>query len=408
MSVCSESRLPEKAFTRVEPQAVSRRKRGAFTLVELLVVIAIIGILVALLLPAIQAAREAARRAKCQNNLKNIAIALQNYHSAKKRFPTGFISTGPGAIESWAWSTFTLPYLEEQSIYDKMNPSETFVEPVLATRTVKRNLADMLSAAGGNLNAPEIAILQTPLPIFRCPSDSTPDIHPKYTGLSGPTPPICNPGIPNDTGGWERTFKSDNAAAPIDFQPSTSNYVGSKGIINADCPGAGTPWVPTQTRCNNNGIFFGNSHIEMKHITDGTSHTFIIGERDKFCRAATWIGVRNPKGPDAWSSNWATAHVGYKLNYGCTGNHNTCMESFSSAHPGGGFFAFCDASVRYINVDINFDAIGNPIACNVTPPASSTPCFSESGIGTANYKAIGVYQRLAWRNDGLPVESGDY
>ena len=103
--------------------------RTAFTLVELLVVIAIIGILVALLLPAIQAAREAARRAKCQSNLKNIALALQNYHSAKKRFPIGFVSQ-PDAVEAWAWSTFTLPYLEEQAIYDRMRPSETYLEPV--------------------------------------------------------------------------------------------------------------------------------------------------------------------------------------------------------------------------------------------------------------------------------------
>src|SRR5690349_4531830 len=120
------------------------RVRG-FTLVELLVVIAIIGILVALLLPAIQAAREAARRAQCQNHLKNIGVALQNYHSAMKRFPKGFISTGAGAIEAWAWSTFLLPYLEEQAIYDQMRPAEEWIYPVDKTRTGKRNLADMLA-----------------------------------------------------------------------------------------------------------------------------------------------------------------------------------------------------------------------------------------------------------------------
>ena len=118
----------------------------AFTLVELLVVIAIIGILVALLLPAIQAAREAARRAQCQSNLKNIALALQNYHTAKKRFPIGFVPQ-PDAVEAWAWSTFTLPYLEEQTIYDRMRPSETYLTPVNGARTGKRNLADMFAAA---------------------------------------------------------------------------------------------------------------------------------------------------------------------------------------------------------------------------------------------------------------------
>src|SRR5262245_59078579 len=82
---------------------IGTRRRLGFTLVELLVVIAIIGILVALLLPAIQAAREAARRAKCQSNIKNIALALQNYHSAKNRFPTGFVSQ-PDSVEAWAWT----------------------------------------------------------------------------------------------------------------------------------------------------------------------------------------------------------------------------------------------------------------------------------------------------------------
>src|SRR4051794_27882889 len=264
MRSCASARSRNQAFTLLELPGASKRKGNAFTLVELLVVIAIIGILVALLLPAIQAAREAARRAKCQSNMKNIAIALQSYHSAKNRFPTGFVSTGPGAIEAWAWSTFTLPYLEEQSIYDQMRPSETFIEPVLATRTGKRNLADMLAAAGGNLNAPEIKVLQTPLPIFRCPSDSTPDIHPPFTKLAAPAVLPCGKGVPRDTDEWERTFKSDNAAAPANFQPATSNYVGSKGIINGPCSGAGTPWVPNQPRCNNTGIFFGNSEISIK------------------------------------------------------------------------------------------------------------------------------------------------
>src|SRR3954449_10816988 len=90
-----------------------------FTLVELLVVIAIIGILVALLLPAIQAAREAARRAQCQSNMKNVALAVLNYESNSKKYPVGFVSQ-PAEVESWAWGVFILPYLEEQGIYDRL------------------------------------------------------------------------------------------------------------------------------------------------------------------------------------------------------------------------------------------------------------------------------------------------
>lgn len=401
MSTCSDS--PNRR--RVSPILASRvsEKRGyGFTLVELLVVIAIIGILVALLLPAIQAAREAARRAKCQSNMKNLALALQNYHSAKQRFPIGFVSQ-PDAVEAWAWSSFTLPYLEEQSIYDRMRPSETYLTPVLATRTGKRNLADMFAAAA--TDPKELEPLQTPLSIFRCPSDSTPELIPVPADCTGtgdcPAPnhrktlAPCSPGRAADTDTWERHFNGANS--PGGFRPSTSNYVGSKGIINSNCP------VGNQARCNNNGIFFGNSQVAMKHITDGTSKTFIVGERDRFCLAATWIGVRNPLGPDSYSSNWAMAHVGYKLNSGCTGNHNTCTESFSSAHPGGGYFGFCDGSVRFISDEINSDMIGNNIACFATPPPSSQACFSADISG----KPIGIYQRLAWRNDGLTID-GDY
>lgn len=371
----------------------SRSHRTGFTLVELLVVIAIIGILVALLLPAIQAAREAARRAQCQSNLKNIGLALQNYHSARKRFPIGFVSQ-PDAVEAWAWSTFTLPYLEEQTIYDTLRPSETYIEPVSGTRTGKRNLADLFVAA--KTNAQELVPLQAPLSVFRCPSDSTPALIP----VNYPPDALTTRTTDNDR--WERHFNGQNS--PAGFQPSTSNYVGSKGIINANCPSSSTnPWVPNQPRCNNNGIFFGNSQVSMKNITDGTSKTFVIGERNKFCLAATWIGVRNPQGPDSLSSNWALAHAGFKLNHPTTGNHNTCTEGFSSAHTGGGYFAFCDASVRFINDDVSFDLVGNNLACYFTPPASSQGCWTMDNSG----KTIGVYQRLAWRNDDVPIDSAD-
>jgi prepilin-type N-terminal cleavage/methylation domain-containing protein len=389
----------DSASASVRHRETRAKHRFGFTLVELLVVIAIIGILVALLLPAIQAAREAARRAKCQSNMKNLALALQNYHSANKRFPIGFVSQ-PDSHEAWAWSSFTLPYLEEQSIYDIMSPSETYLEPELGTRTGKRNLADMF------LSGKNLEVLQTPLAIFRCPSDSTPDIMPDYSGgLVSPAVKPCNPGKPFDGDTWERHFNGKNSSG---FKPSISNYVGSKGMVNGICGGKTSDgkWTPNQNQCNNTGIFFGNSQVSMKQITDGTSKTFLLGERDKFCRAATWIGVRNPYGNDMWSSVWAMAHVGIKLNSGCTGAANTCMEAFSSAHPGGAYFAFCDASVRFISDDINSDTIGNKIDCVVSPPApfGSNSCFSQDISGNR----IGIYQRLAWRNDQLTIDSTDY
>ena len=398
----------------------SRVRRGyGFTLVELLVVIAIIGILVALLLPAIQAAREAARRAQCQNNMKNIALAVLNYDSAKKRFPPGFVSQ-PDSVEAWAWSNFILPYLEEQAIFDQMRPSETYIEPVDKNRTGKRNLADMLANAKAGVTA-ELIPLQTPLTIFRCPSDSTPPLIPPYTGLSTLAP--CNPGRATDSDStWERHFIGNNT--PAGFQPSTSNYVGSKGEIDSTCPNApgtsasGNPWVPYTERCANTGVFFGNSKVSSKQITDGTTNTFMLGERDKFCLAATWIGVRNPVGPDAWSANWALGHVASphgKLNYACTGNHNTCTEGFSSSHSGGGFFAFCDGSVHFISDDISFDGLvaqgqldsdaATQNVCWASPNTTAAPGPCKPQIGTA---FIGVYQRLAWRNDALTIDGDAY
>ena len=313
-------------------------------------VIAIIGILVALLLPAIQAVREAARRAQCQSHIKNVALACLNYEGTNKHLPQGFISTGSlTSIESWAWSTFILPYLEEQGVYDRLRPSETFLQPVSATRTGKRNLADLFAAAtaSGGLSSPELVPLQTPIPVFRLRLHSTPALIP----ITNPPDPLVTGYV--DTGTWERHF--NGAYSPTGFQPSTSNYVGSRGIDDATCPGTGDQatqnWVATMTSlsmhaCTSTGVFYGNSQAALKQITDGTSKTFMIGERDKFCLAATWIGVRNPKdGAEMFSSLWALAHVSGgstvngsqpygRLNYPVTGNHNTCTEGFSRGAPG--------------------------------------------------------------------------
>ena len=119
-------------------------KRG-FTLIELLVVIAIIAILIALLLPAVQQAREAARRSQCKNNLKQMGLALQNYHDTHRVFPISHGDTG----NSFGWRASVLPNIDQAPLYNKINFSENII------------------------NTDNLEVARTPLPVYRCPSDPT-------------------------------------------------------------------------------------------------------------------------------------------------------------------------------------------------------------------------------------------
>lgn len=327
----------------------SPRRRHGFTLVELLVVIAIIGVLVALLLPAVQSAREAARRAACQNNLRNLALACLTFEEANGHFAQGF-DVQPWMDESWGWTTHTLPYLEEQAMYDALGVSS-------------RRLMDLFRAARSEPRL--LTLLQTPLAIFRCPSDDA---------------PVLLPGQPSGS----RHFRGNNS--PSSFEPALSNYIGCKGFIDNTCyPG-------DEQRCKTNGMFHGASAIEMGQVTDGTSQTFLLGERDSFCNAASWIGCRNPPGPDQWGTYFVLGRVTLKINHPVTGAHNTCTESFASAHPGGAFFAYVDGSVHFVSEDIDYDNAG-------IPKDVMADRFSPVNGG----RAIGVYQRLGIRNDGMPT-----
>src|SRR6478735_2529238 len=154
------------------------RKRNAFTLVELLVVIAIIGILVALLLPAIQAAREAARRAQCQSNLHNAALAVLNYESARKVLPHGMNidNASAGRVDTAMagmgpnWIMLVLPYLEEQALRDSFDP-----------KTLKAPYTVSVTDPGtGNAN---ITARGTEIPSLLCPSDPYNRI--RFTGYNG-------------------------------------------------------------------------------------------------------------------------------------------------------------------------------------------------------------------------------
>src|SRR5262245_48714843 len=138
-----------------KPNRVGFTRLG-FTLVELLVVIAIIGVLVALLLPAVQAARESARRMSCASNMRQIGLAMQNYHDTSQAFPIG-ITNPNGAVTTvvnshWTWPTRILPYIEQSGLYQQLNVGNGNVPAPNAT-------------------SPLTALVMTPVKSFMCPSD---------------------------------------------------------------------------------------------------------------------------------------------------------------------------------------------------------------------------------------------
>jgi prepilin-type N-terminal cleavage/methylation domain-containing protein/prepilin-type processing-associated H-X9-DG protein len=360
-----------------------RAKPLGFTLVELLVVIAIIGILVALLLPAIQAAREAARRSQCTNNLKNLALGLHSYHDTYKHFPVGFEFDSWG-VPVWGWAYHTLPYLEERPLYDLLATSST---------KSKRSLADVFrdAAKNGGLGSREAVALQAPLAVFRCPSDTTPELLPNFDGgsSSGYRLRPFDSTVPPPPGGTAEAF-----------QPATSNYLGCAGYFYARICIPGTHFG-----CENSGVFFIDSSVSIKDILDGTSHTLLLGERDERGNAATWIGTVSPPDIDhrrgyfqVATSRWGVNEPAPEKNAPFRG----VDAGFSSVHPGGANFAMADASVRFIAEDINYDTGGVPHGKPVFTPTAAQ--YWPENWPNEN---VGLFHRLGSISEGLVANEGN-
>jgi prepilin-type N-terminal cleavage/methylation domain-containing protein len=269
-----------------------RSKHRAFTLVELLVVIAIIGVLVALLLPAVQAAREAARRTSCTNNLKQIGLALQMHHNSAKRLPPGWLGFQPGTNipdpegeRGWGWAARILPYMEENNVAKSM---VHYHKP----------LTDDL-----NKQARELV-----LSAFRCPSDLEPETF---------------------------TLEMEDGGGPV-AELGKCNYVGMFGSLEIeDDPNTG------------DGVFFHNSRINFRHIRDGLSKTFFVGERSSRPGGSTWVGVF-PGADEAMARVVGVAdHPPTE-----TGSH---LDDFGSAHVGITHFLMGDGAIINIAEDINED-----------------------------------------------------
>lgn len=280
----------------------SNRTRG-FTLIELLVVIAIIAVLIALLLPAVQQAREAARRTQCRNNLKQIGLALHNYHDNFQTLPPGWIGVTMAQADvsgTNGWSCFArvLPQIDQSPLYNQINFNV---------------------AVGAAANA---TVRTTMLAAFRCPSDIGPD---KWTiPTAGTTTPLA-----------------DVAAA---------SYAGVFGKDEVDNCNGLAPGAP----CNSDGVFFLNSRIRFADVTDGLSNTLIVGERCSRVNNGwlyTWAGVIS--GGD----NPICRILG---DTDVTPNGNDVrMDEFASRHIGGAQFVLGDGAVRFIKTNIDLGVYRN-------------------------------------------------
>ena len=339
-----------------QSQSGSRVSRSGFTLVELLVVIAIIGILIALLLPAVQAAREAARRIQCCNKLKQIGLAMLNYHESHRVFspggiaivelpgfhsecPPSFNGSGDGGrYQGPGWSVLIMPYIEQNALHGAFDFDGTFASRV----------CDQVTPMNKELQ-------WTPNPAFQCPSD-----------------PNSQSDIPN------------------------SNYYACSG------GGDDSEAVCTAIRDNlcaflNNGIFYVNSKVRIRDITDGTSNTIMAGETI-WCNLLTGEIAQFGTANNGMHWSWASTvqvypHQGtFGALRSCASaidpindpispfdpntwvNYHTPMRTFGSNHPGGCHLMMADGSVHF---------------------ASDT-------------LALHIFRDLGACDDGMPLVRGDF
>jgi prepilin-type N-terminal cleavage/methylation domain-containing protein/prepilin-type processing-associated H-X9-DG protein len=328
-----------------------RRRSSGFTLVELLVVIAIIGILVALLLPAVQAAREAGRRSSCSNNLKQMGLAVHNYHDTRRHLPAGgstdAVPYGTGGGWGSSWMVFILPFEEQTALYERM---------------VFNGGSGWGASATNNCNVAS----NVSLSVYLCPSSPL--------RITAPSP-----------------HNGQNITAP--------HYVGISGAVNGLIPGFTDNRISTPSGsagCCSGGIISGGGVLvpgSMKQslsvITDGTSNVAMISEQGDFMinTSGTKVDYRNTL--HGWMIGWHTTAtppqwgngsdnrtfqmttVRYMINQktgwptppGNCGSLGVCDNASSnlplnSAHPGGVQIALADGSVRFLSQTLDMATLG--------------------------------------------------
>jgi prepilin-type N-terminal cleavage/methylation domain-containing protein/prepilin-type processing-associated H-X9-DG protein len=322
---------------------MARQRRG-FTLIELLVVIAIIAVLIALLLPAVQSAREAARRAQCVNNLKQVGIAMHNYHSSMSSLPPGSM-----AVVDGTWQLFILPFLELNTLYNSYNMDGTYELPDGTKNT------DQTLRYGGVC---QLTVTSARINTLTCPSDTINDQG--YPSLIASMPVSFHNYVANfgSYGYYQQLTTAPNGAV-------FSNPYPPGGWTGAPFSDAEPSFYPTRLKV-----------YSFASITDGLSNTLMNSECIQghsyngnldlrgftwWGEAATfsgWLGPNSPL-PDVEESTGycpAIYPAMAPLNPPCTAPYTTTqgvVYAARSRHPGGVNALFCDGSVKFMKNSIN-------------------------------------------------------
>ncbi|WP_047817002.1 DUF1559 domain-containing protein [Rhodopirellula islandica] len=323
-------------------------KRSGFTLVELLVVIAIIGVLVGLLLPAVQSAREAARRMSCSNNMKQLGLAMHNYHDTMSTFPLGSYNlreTWPASGSNWR--ALLLPFIEQGNIHEKLEFS--YSSHFMAG-----------GAAGADALKGNEVLKYLAVPTYACPSSAIEM--------------------------FEDAPVSNNSEGAMNVQ-----YVGIQGAarpVPGGDPNKGTADLG-HGWSSNNGMLFPNGKIKMRDVVDGTTNAIMIAEQSGWVDGVNrtsnyyggWMGSRHPRPVDG-SSSWdlwqtGTTCVRFAPNSqivqtGATDRMYRNNTVINSMHTGGINVVMGDASVQFITDSIDFMLL-KQLCCRYDGEITSLP-----------------------------------